>query len=167
VNWPWTRGGAAGEDLRQVLNDASEEASRRGERRLGTDHLLLAVLHDPHSPVVQSLGASLADARSAADRLDAAALQAIGVSADIDKSRASSRVGGRLPPLTSGAREVLRTTIEAADPRRTGHIGAEHLLRALLLRRRPDPAAELLDALGVDRAAVEARLSAMTKGGLP
>ncbi|MFZ2048260.1 MAG: Clp protease N-terminal domain-containing protein, partial [Trebonia sp.] len=42
---------------------ASEEARRRGDRRTGTDHLLLALLEDPSIEVV--LGVSLQQARQA------------------------------------------------------------------------------------------------------
>jgi len=37
-------------------------------------------------------------------------------------------------------------------------LGVQHVVFSLLSRRPPDPAAELLDALGVDRAQVRARL---------
>jgi hypothetical protein len=37
-------------------------------------------------------------------------------------------------------------------------LGVQHVLLALLARPRPDPAAELFDALGVDRAEVRQRL---------
>ena len=44
---------------------ASEEARRRGDRRTGTDHILLALLEDPSIEVV--LGVSLQQARQALD----------------------------------------------------------------------------------------------------
>ena len=47
---------------------ASEEARRRGDRRTGTDHLLLALLEDPSIEVV--LGVSLQQARQALESLD-------------------------------------------------------------------------------------------------
>jgi len=45
---------------------ASEEARRRGDRRTGTDHLLLALFEDPSIEVV--LGVSLPQARLALRR---------------------------------------------------------------------------------------------------
>lgn len=164
MRWPWPRGGVAGDELRTLLADASEEALRRGERRLGTDHVLLALLHEPQSRAARAMSVSLAAARSAADRLDAEALAAIGVTVRIDDAAISRQKVRRFPPLTSGTREVLKLAIDAADPRRSGHIGGEHVLRALMSRQRPDPAAELMHALGVDRASVVGRLSAMTEG---
>ncbi len=44
-----------------IYLQASEEARRRGDRRTGTDHLLLALLEDPSIEVV--LGVSLQQAR--------------------------------------------------------------------------------------------------------
>jgi len=45
---------------------ASEEARRRGDRRTGTDHVLLALFEDPSIEVV--LGVSLQQARQALSR---------------------------------------------------------------------------------------------------
>ena len=56
---------------------ASEEARRRGDRRTGTDHLLLALLEDPSIEVV--LGVSLQQARQALESLDHEALGALGL----------------------------------------------------------------------------------------
>jgi ATP-dependent Clp protease ATP-binding subunit ClpA len=147
-----------------VMTSATEEARRRGDRRLGTDHLLLGLLHDTESPAAKALGVSLADARAAVDRLDAAALAAVGVQAETLGAGLPAPFGRRLPPLTSGAREVFKRALDAARPASTGRIDTAHFLRALLSLRRPDPAAELLDALGVDRAAVRQRLAGPADG---
>ena len=56
---------------------ASEEARRRGDRRYGTDHLLLALLEDPAIEVL--LGVSLQQARQALDSLDHEALGILGL----------------------------------------------------------------------------------------
>jgi ATP-dependent Clp protease ATP-binding subunit ClpA len=165
VKWLTRDRPQAGQSLRTLLTDAAEEVARRGERRLGTDHLLLALLHDPTSPAAAALGVSLADVRAADDRLDLAALAAIGLVVGSDELSSPVAVGHRLPPLTSGAREVLKQAIDAADPRATGQLEPTRFLVALLSRRRPDPAAELLHALGVDPAAVAARLREPMAGG--
>jgi len=47
---------------------ASEEARRRGDRRTGTDHILLALFEDPSIEV--ALGVSLQQARQALESLD-------------------------------------------------------------------------------------------------
>ena len=145
---------------RSVLTAAADEARRRGDRRLGTDHLLLGILHDPTSGPARALGVDLESARAAEDALDRAALAAIGIDAGglgpVEDSGAGSR---RLPPLTSGARTVFKRAIDQARPRKSGRIETRHFLLALLGCERPDPAAELLHELGIDPAVVRDRLT--------
>ena len=61
---------------------ASEEARRRGDRRTGTDHVLLGLLEDPSIEV--ALGVSLQQARQALDSLDQEALGALGMASGTD-----------------------------------------------------------------------------------
>jgi len=149
------------EALKVLLNTAADEARQRGDRRLGTDHLLLGLLHD--GPAAQALGVTLERARAASDALDKSALAAIGI--DVGHGGAAQghdtvRGGtSRRPPLTSGSRAVLKDAIDRARPRRTGRIKTDHFVLALVGRDRPDPAAELLNKLGVDPAEVAARIS--------
>ena len=142
-----------------LLTSATEEAMRRGDRRLGTDHLLLALLRDPDSPTARALGVSLGNARSASAALDRAALAAVGIEARQLASPRQPATVRRLPPLTSGARAVITGAVEAARLARTGRIETRHFLLALLTRELPDPAAQLLRVLGVDPAEVRRRLA--------
>src|SRR5215472_10054975 len=66
-------GGAA------VVRRALEQARNRGDRRLGTEHLLLGVIGDPQSDVARGLGVDLESAHAALDALDRAALASIGL----------------------------------------------------------------------------------------
>lgn len=147
-----------------VLASATGEARRRGDRRLGTDHLLLGLLHEQDSRAAQALGVSLAEARAALDALDRAALTAAGIEAGALGESPPVSFGRRLPPLTSGARAVIKRALDEARPVKSGRIDTTHFLLALLSRQRPDPAAELLDALGVDPAAVRERLGGPAEG---
>ena len=72
--------------------------------------------------------------------------------------------GRRLPPLTSGARAVFKRAVDEARPSRSGRIDTTHFLLALLSLQRPDPAAELLDAIGVDPAAVRKHVGGPAEG---
>lgn len=148
----------------QLLTAATEEARRRGDRRLGTDHLLLGLLHDANSPVAKALGVSLADARAAVQELDATALAGVGIESQPLHDKSPGLIGRGFPPLTSGARAALKRAIDDADPFRSGRLEATHFLLALLSLQLPDPAAELLDALGVDPAAVRRRLADQADG---
>jgi len=152
--------------LRMLLAAATEEAGRRGDRRLGTDHLLLGLLHDAGSPAAGALGLSLAAARAALVALDVAALSAVGVSVAAVGESSPTEFGRRLPPLTSGARSVLEQAIGEARSRRTGRVRSDHFLLALLARRRPDPAAELLHVCGVDLEGVAERLTGSRPGAV-
>jgi ATP-dependent Clp protease ATP-binding subunit ClpA len=145
-------GGAA------VVRHALEEARQRGERRLGTDHLLLGLLHDPSSSAARALGVDLEAARAAWDALDLAALAAIGL--DVGGLRLGSLPPSRKrPPLTSAARAVLLRAVQEAARTKRRRPAAAHVLLALLACEPPDPAAALLAQLGVDRALVRERLS--------
>jgi ATP-dependent Clp protease ATP-binding subunit ClpA len=58
--------------LGRVYRDATAEARRRGDRRVGTEHLALALLADPESVTARALGVSLTAARDALRALDLA-----------------------------------------------------------------------------------------------
>ena len=59
--------------------DAREEARRRGDRKVGTEHLILGLLMEP--VVEQALGCDLQTARDALDAMDQDALAAVGIGA--------------------------------------------------------------------------------------
>ena len=146
---------------------ASEEARRRGDRRTGTDHLLLALLEDPSIEVV--LGVSLQQARQALESLDQEALVALGMGSCPDAPPLPTRAVPRKPTFTAvmnkdrlrmtpAAKKVLE---EAVKPnRRKTQVTAQQVLAQILTLQPPDPAAVLLVALGVDRAAARQRLGA-------
>ena len=147
--------------------DAREEARRRGDRKVGTEHLILALLRQP--VLAQALGCDLQTARDALDAIDHDALAAVGIGAafnappiPIDEpikrpSRPTLKavLRDRLP-MTPAAKRALE---ESYKERRGGHhIGPQQVLLTVLELDPPDPAAELIAALGVDRAAARQRL---------
>jgi ATP-dependent Clp protease ATP-binding subunit ClpA len=144
-----------------VLTSAAQEARRRGDRRLGTDHLLLGLLNDRDSHVVHALGIDLETARAALDALDRSALAAVGVEVGSLGDLRQPVHSRRLLPLTSGARAVIKHTVEQTRQAGSARIETPQFLIALLDRHIPDPAAELLETLGVDRSQVRKRLGAI------
>src|SRR5580693_7723261 len=86
-----------------IYMQASEEARRRGDRRTGTDHLLLGLLEDPSVEVV--LGVSLQQARQAVETLDEAALGAVGIATGTDSPPLPMRAVPKKPTF----RTVMRT----------------------------------------------------------
>jgi len=141
--------------------DARDEAIRRGDRTIGTEHLALALLIDPASPAAQALGCDLDSARRALDELDTRALAAIGVQPGITAGPVAVRTSGRLR-LTPAAKAIF-TGIRDARKNRGAGLGT--VLSALLDLPRPDPAAELLAALGVDPRAARERFADFSQEG--
>ena len=147
--------------------DAREEARRRGDRKVGTEHLILGLLREP--ALAQALGHDLQTARDALDAMDQDALAAVGIGAafsappmSIDEpinlsSRAAFKAALRdRLPMTPTAKRAME---EAYKETRRGHgFGPQQVLLTVLELEPPDPAAELIAALGVDRAAARQRL---------
>ena len=148
---------------------ASEEARRRGDRRTGTDHLLLGLLEDPSIEVV--LGVSLLQARQALESLDHEALGALGMGSSTDAPPLPMRAVPKKPRvsdiaqkdrlrMTPAAKRVLE---EASKPnRRRLQVTAQQVLAQILTLQPPDPAAVLVGTLGVNTSEVRRRLDAVT-----
>ena len=143
--------------------DARDEAIRRGDRTIGTEHMVLAMLIDPASPAAKALGCDLATARRALDALDIEALAAIGVEPGLTAGPVTVRTRGRLR-LTPAAKAIF-TGIHDARKNRGAGLGTA--LGALLDLPRPDPAAELLAALGVDARAARERFADLDEESQP
>jgi ATP-dependent Clp protease ATP-binding subunit ClpA len=131
------------DQARSAIVAATEEAAALDHRHLGTEHVLLGLLHDPTSiggRALASLGLSLDDTRARVTSIvhDAAA-------ADGPES------------LTSGAKKLLE--LSGREAVRHGHaeIGTGDLALALL-RARDGTAVRVLNELGVERAPARARV---------
>lgn len=142
-------------DTQKIVGYAMEEARYSGDKRLGTDHLLLGALHDPGPAGL--LGVALDQARAAAAALDRTALASIGIDAQ-GFERATMPSRGKKPPFSSGARSVMEGMLRYTIDQKSRQITTANLLLSLLDREEHDPAASLLDALGVDRAEVRRRI---------
>ena len=118
---------------------ASEEARRRGDRRTGTDHLLLALLGDPS--IDAALGVSLQQARQAHESLDHEALGALGVGPSTDAPPLPMHAVPKKPTIrdiakkdrfrmTPAAKKALE---EASKPnRRRLYVTAQQVLAQIL-----------------------------------
>jgi len=140
---------------------ASEEARRRGDRRTGTDHLLLALLADPS--IEAALGVTLRQARQAHESLDREALGALGLGSGADAPELPMRAVPTRPRIrdvahkdrlrmTPAAKNVLEESVK--PNRRKLQVTAQQVLARILALQPPDPAAVLLGALGVDTSEV-------------
>ena len=154
-----------------IYLQASEEARRRGDRRTGTDHILLALFEDPSIEAV--LGVNLQQARQALESLDREALGALGLGSGTDAPPLPMHAVPKKPRIrdvmkkdrfrmTPAAKRVLE---EASKPnRRRLQVTAQQVLAQILTLQPPDPAAALLGALGVNTSEVRRRLDAATPG---
>jgi hypothetical protein len=152
-----------------ICLQAGEEARRRGDRRVGTDHILLALLEDPSIEAV--LGVSLSQARHGLESLDHEALAALGLGSGADAPALPMRAVPKKPRIRDiaqkdrlrmapAAKKVLE---EASKPnRRRLYVTAQQVLAQILTLQPPDPAAALLGALGVNTSEVQRRLDAIT-----
>jgi hypothetical protein len=152
-----------------IYMQASEEARRRGDRRTGTDHVLLALMDDPSVEV--ALGVSLQQARQALESLDHEALGALGLGSETDAPPLPMRAVPKRPKfkdvmkkdrlrMTPAAKKVLEDAVK--PNRRKTQVTAQQVLAQILTLQPPDPAAVLLDALGVKTAEIRERLDAVT-----
>lgn len=142
---------------RAAVEDAKYEVGRRGDRRIGTEHLLIALLQD--DVLAGAVGADSERARETMDALDHAALAAVGVELGAYRPRIQVALG-RLVPLTAGAKSIIRGALANAAREKSRTITSRHVMLALLDRNEPDPAAALLAALDVDQVALRDRLAA-------
>ena len=152
-----------------IVLRAGEEARRRGDRRAGTDHVLLALLEDPSTESV--LGVSLQQARQALESLDRQALGAVGLGPVPDAPELPMRAVPKKPRLrdvmnkdrlriTPAAKKVLEEA--SKRNRRRLQVTAQQILGQILVLQPPDPAAVLLRALGVSASDVRRRLDTVT-----
>jgi ATP-dependent Clp protease ATP-binding subunit ClpA len=144
---------------RAAVAAAVDEAQRRGDTRIGTEHLLLGLLHEADSPAVRAVGVDLDSARRALHAMDVEALAAVGIDvpglAPVTPAKTRNH-----RPFTAAAKGVMRRTLAEAQRRRARRLESTDMLLALLDAGPHDPATELLSRLGVDAAVVRSRLSA-------
>jgi Clp amino terminal domain, pathogenicity island component len=151
-----------------IYLQAGEEARRRGDRRSGTDHLLLALFEDPSIEAV--LGVNLQQARQALASLDHDALGALGLGGT-DAPELPMRAVPKKPRfrdiaqkdrlrMTPAAKKVLEKA--SKSNRRRIMVTAQQVLAEILTLQPPDPAAVLLAALGVNTSEVRRRMDAIT-----
>ncbi|GGP15083.1 ATP-dependent Clp protease ATP-binding subunit [Nonomuraea glycinis] len=126
---------------RVVLVQAQEEARRLGHNHIGVGHLALGLLHEPEAPAaeaVRAAGTSLGAAREAVE-------SALGPG--------GPALSGAVP-FSAPGKKALELTLREALRLGHDHVGAEHLLLAVL-GLPEDPAVQALTGLGVTRAVVE------------
>jgi hypothetical protein len=143
---------------------AREEARRTGSRRVGTEHLLPALLHE--SDIAETLAVTIEQARNALDSLDRSALGVLGIDAPRGAAPIPMREVPARPrikavlrdraPMTPAAKAVLERAYRRGRPFRSVDV-----LRELIELKRPDPVAGLFSALGIDTQAIRSQVESM------
>jgi len=125
---------------RRVLVLAQEEARLLNHSFIGTEHILLGLIHE-------------------GDGLAAKALEALHISLEAVRERVEETIGPAgsaptgSPPFTPRAKKVLELSLREALQLGHNYIGTEHMLLGLV-REGEGVAAQVLRSLGADLAAV-------------
>jgi ATP-dependent Clp protease ATP-binding subunit ClpC len=121
---------------RRVVVLAQEEARILGHDYVGTEHLLLGLVHEGHG-------------------VAAKALESLGISLDGVRQRVEESVGrgqqapsGHIP-FTAQAKDVLRLSLEESKGLQHDYVGTEHILLGLI-RQGDGAAARVLAGLGAN-----------------
>ena len=123
------------EQSRRVVVLAQEEARMLGHNHIGSEHLLLGLLHEQGTiaaDVLASAGITVEAARSQVEELAGPG----------DKSLPSGHI-----PFTQRAKKILELSLREALEQRKTYIGTEHILLALM-RDADGTGARVLERLG-------------------
>src|SRR5579862_4444762 len=138
------------ERARRSMVLAQEEARRLGHNYIGTEHLLLGVIHEGEGVAAKSLeqlGISLEAVREKVE-------ETIGLSG-------TAPTGS--PPFTPRAKKVLELSLREALQLGHNYIGTEHMLLGLV-REGEGVAAQVLVSLGADLARVRQQVIQLLSG---
>jgi len=135
---------------RRVLVLAQEEARMLNHNFIGTEHILLGLIHENEGVAAQ-------------------ALQALGVSLQAARARVEETIAPSgysatgSPPFTPRAKKVLEYSLREALQLGHNYIGTEHILLGLV-REGEGVAAQVLVSLGVELHAVRQQVIQMLAG---
>lgn len=152
-------------DVRRAVLAAAEDASgRRGDPRVGSEHLLLGSV-EVGNPVSDQFGLSPRGIRERLAEWDIQALRSVGIEADVGSlgpPPVRKRRGRFLPrghvPFTQGAKDALERSLRICLAEGHRAITISHLLAGLALGGPGDPAVRLLRSLGVEPADLDAAI---------
>ncbi|HVL32851.1 MAG TPA: Clp protease N-terminal domain-containing protein, partial [Actinomycetota bacterium] len=135
---------------RRVVVLAQEEARMLNHNYIGTEHILLGLIHE-------------------GEGVAAKALESLGISLDAVRSQVEEIIGqGQTPPtghipFTPRAKKVLELSLREALQLGHNYIGTEHILLGLI-REGEGVAAQVLVKLGADLNKVRAQVIALLQG---
>lgn len=135
-------------EARQVVIGAVGEAERRGDPRVGTEHLLAGVALS-FSGILAPLAITPQRLRELTQALDSQALAAVGVEVELGPAFEGPATKAGHLPFTQAAKDTLEGALREARALRQRHIGAGHIVLALAGLPPEDGAIRLLARAGV------------------
>jgi ATP-dependent Clp protease ATP-binding subunit ClpA len=142
------------EQSRRVVVLAQEEARMLGHNHIGSEHLLLGLLHQQGSiaaDVLASAGITVEAARSQVEELAGPG----------DKSLPSGHI-----PFTQRAKKILELSLREALEQKKSYIGTEHILLALM-RDSDGMGARVLERLGGSLSALRQQVLEASEAAAP
>ena len=121
---------------RRVLVLAQEEARLLDHSFIGTEHILLGLIHEGDGVAALALGRNGITLEAARDRVEELVAQA-------------GTAHGGSPPFTPRAKRVLELALREALQHDHSYIGTEHLLLGVI-REGEGVGARVIESLGVD-----------------
>jgi ATP-dependent Clp protease ATP-binding subunit ClpA len=140
---------------RRVVVLSQEEARRLGHNYIGTEHILLGLVHEGDgvgARSLEALGVDLAKVRRKVEEI-------------IGESGSDAQPSAHIP-FTPRAKKVLELSLREALQLGHNYIGTEHVLLGLV-REGEGVAAQVLVALGADLSTVRSKVYQMLAGGAP
>ena len=141
------------EQTRRVVVLAQEEARMLGHNHIGSEHLLLGLLHEQGGTAADVLG-------SAGITVEAARYQVEELAGPADKSPS-----GHIP-FTQRAKKILELSLREALEQKKSYIGTEHILLALM-HDSAGMGARVLERLGGSLPALRQRVLEAAKAAAP
>ena len=141
------------EQSRRAVVLAQEEARMLGHNHIGSEHLLLGLLHEQGGTAADVLG-------SAGITVEAARSQVEELAGPGDKS-----LSGHIP-FTQRAKKILELSLREALEQKQSYIGTEHILLALM-RDADGMGARVLERLGGSLPALRQRVLEVAKAAAP
>jgi ATP-dependent Clp protease ATP-binding subunit ClpC len=135
---------------RRVVVLAQEEARRLGHNHIGTEHILLGLIHEGEGTAAK-------------------ALQALGVSLEAARQQVEETIGRGTEPLsdhipfTPRAKKVMELSLRESLQLGHDYIGTEHILLGLI-REGDGVAAQVLVILGADLSRVRRQVIQLLEG---
>lgn len=156
-------------EARNAVVAAVAEAEQRDTSRVGTEHLLLAVIAtgSAHLSQLEGLGLTDESLRGELDEMESRALGSVGIDPQLIESEMAApktKTRRRHRPFTGAAKNVLKDAVREAEALGHRHIGGAHIVLAMTTLPPQDRVTRLLEAVGPGSSELRASLLTSMRG---